>query len=37
MSDVEYAAGDVDGDGVVNTTDYLRIMEHFLGTYDLLA
>ena len=27
--------GDVDGNGIIDSTDYLRIKGHFLGTYTI--
>jgi hypothetical protein len=30
-----FLKGDVTGDGVVDSTDYLRVKMHFLGTYTL--
>jgi hypothetical protein len=31
----EYVVGDTDGDGIVNSTDYLQIKSNFLGIYTL--
>jgi hypothetical protein len=32
---MDRAAADVDGRGVIDSTDYLRIKAHFLGMYNL--
>jgi hypothetical protein len=37
LDDVQNVAGDVDGSAEIDTTDYLRIKGHFLGSYQIGA
>jgi hypothetical protein len=33
LNEIEFLAADVDRNGVIDTTDFMRIKAHFLGTY----
>jgi hypothetical protein len=37
LSDAENKAADVDGNDIIDTTDYMRVKSHFIGAYDLYA
>ena len=36
-SGVYNVAADCDGNGIVDSTDYMRMKAHFLGTYNLFS
>jgi hypothetical protein len=33
LSEAENKAADVDKNGIIDTTDYVRVKSHFLGTF----